>query len=498
MCYEESSRSRSCVFARCLHVAKYPKEIPFDPSEHYPEYPFRTISPHPNPVYQGVRELFREMGLDRSCCGTSRWNPLGVFIQPGDRVVLKPNWVMHSSSAEHPIEALVTHGSVIRAVLDYALLALKGKGQIVIFDAPLMDADFEGILETSGAGPVVRHLCAVQDIPIQIVDGRHRVVVGGKYGQTIKEMRQAGDPQGCIEFDLGSDSLHLELGEGWKRFEVGKGEAQIMRQAHNAVHHKYLFPRSVLEANVVLNLPKLKTHIKAGVTLALKNMVGLIGDKSYLPHHRRGGSARGGDEYEGANFFLEVRDRAADLLRTKGKVLWLAGRLGWCLLRTFGRLHSSIKGASHSPYELKSGSWPGNDTLWRTIHDINRILLYGDVSGQMHSQQQRKYLCVMDGVMAGEGDGPLSPTPVPLGLLLASLNPVATDLACLRVMKYRFDNIPQVCKSFNSRVSYRLVDFSPGDVHVVGDLPDLGRPFVEPKGWTNVLRADVGFQHSSL
>jgi len=34
----------------------------------------------------------------------------------------------------------------------------------------------------------------------------------------------------------------------------------------------------------------LKLHRKAGITCALKNLIGINGNKEYLPHHRLGGS----------------------------------------------------------------------------------------------------------------------------------------------------------------------------------------------------------------
>ena len=62
--------------------ATYPA-APFSPSVRYPEYGGDDISPLPNPVYQGVRDLFITLGLDRARLGTAHWNPLGDIICPG-------------------------------------------------------------------------------------------------------------------------------------------------------------------------------------------------------------------------------------------------------------------------------------------------------------------------------------------------------------------------------------------------------------------------------
>lgn len=61
-----------------------------------------------------------------------------------------------------------------------------------------------------------------------------------------------------------------------------------MARAHHVGVHQYLLAKAVLEADVVINLPKLKTHKKAGVTCALKNLIGIHGNKEYSPHHRVG------------------------------------------------------------------------------------------------------------------------------------------------------------------------------------------------------------------
>ena len=57
--------------------------------------------------------------------GTPDWNPLGELVPAGGRVVCKPNFIRHWNPApDASVEAVVTHGSVLRAVLDYARLAV--------------------------------------------------------------------------------------------------------------------------------------------------------------------------------------------------------------------------------------------------------------------------------------------------------------------------------------------------------------------------------------
>ena len=75
-----------------------------------------------------MREIFRLLELDVEHFGEASWNPLGFLISPGDKVVIKPNLIRESHiirKAEW--QQIVTHGSIIRAVIDYALIALRGE-----------------------------------------------------------------------------------------------------------------------------------------------------------------------------------------------------------------------------------------------------------------------------------------------------------------------------------------------------------------------------------
>ncbi len=73
----------------------------------------------------------------------------------GNTVVLKPNFVRHfrETQAGHE-DCLITHGAVIRAALDYAYIALQGRGRIIIADAPQNDADFDEIRRMAGVDEI--------------------------------------------------------------------------------------------------------------------------------------------------------------------------------------------------------------------------------------------------------------------------------------------------------------------------------------------------------
>ena len=70
--------------------------------------------------------------------------------------------------------------------------------------------------------------------------------------------------------------------------------------------------------------------------------------------------------------------------------------------------------------------------------DLNRCLYYSDRDG-LHLDAPapvRTVLTIIDGVLAGEGEGPLAPTDVPLGVVLAGTDPVAVDLLAVRLMGF--------------------------------------------------------------
>ena len=74
----------------------YPETAPFHPSETYPEWGGEiSTARETNPVYELVRDCIKNLGLDAEHADTAEWNPFGDFISPGDKVLIKPNLVLH-------------------------------------------------------------------------------------------------------------------------------------------------------------------------------------------------------------------------------------------------------------------------------------------------------------------------------------------------------------------------------------------------------------------
>ena len=431
--------------------ANYPQRPPFDPPARYPEYPFAPDRlDEDNYVYHAVRELFKLLGLDVEHCGQAEWNPLGAIIKPGDAVVLKPNLVI----SEHPdglagIQASVVHGSIVRAFLDYVLIANGGLGRISVVDSPIKEVDFDRILDLTGIGQTVTYLNQSQGLNIELVDLRDLQVQRNSNRVMVNSQRLTGDPLGYRVIDLGRESQLDEIARHAARYRSTAAvyENSIV-QAHNRDHNLYSIPERILQADTVISLAKLKTHRKAGVTLSLKNMVGLTNEKRWLPHHRVGTPRSGGDLCaDNTRPDVQFQERAKDLLITHSWGRWVAQYMGIPTLAFYQRYLKRFadRGFPVGEYShVEDGDWYGNDTIWRTIVDLNTLLFYADREGVLRDTPQRRYFSVIDGIIAGGGEGPLKPTPYEAGLLVGGFNPVAVDIVCSRLMGYDFRSIPQI------------------------------------------------------
>lgn len=416
--------------------ATYPSRPPFDPPEAYPE-----LTPRPahldaqNRIYPAVRETFRQLGLDLGRFGTASWNPLGDIISPGDRVVVKPNFVRHFHGDGLTTESLITHGSILRAVLDYAVVALRGQGKLTVGDSPLQYADFATCLRLSGAEAVLQAVRERTRFNVQAVDFR-KERSEKRHGIIISRIPNNGDPMGYHAVELGESSRFSGLGERSPRFRVTQYDPVTMSRSHSAARNAYLFPATVLDASVLINLPKLKTHRKAGITAAMKNLVGINGSKDWLPHHAFGSVAEGGDEYLAPSFRKRLSSKVRDRMEE------VQGRLAKKLLKNLDRGILYTRRFVPLPDPFFEGSWYGNDTIWRTVHDLHRVLFFADREGVLRETPQRRYLALIDGVVAGEREGPMHPDPKRGGVLVASMNPLAADLACCRLMGFDARKLP--------------------------------------------------------
>ena len=467
-------------------IVIYPTSAPFQPHDVFPEIVRRVErGKDPNPVYPLVRELFAELHLDLHNFSTAAWNPLGEIINPGQKVLVKPNLVRHIHIRGGDYNAVVTHGSIIRCVLDYVALALQGKGEIVVGDAPIQSADFDKTVERTGLRAVCNDIEETWKIPVKLVDFRLTSVKFDEKHRIVENENLKGDPAGYRAVNLGNKSLLTPLNTYFKKFRVTNYGSNEMRKHHNHQRHEYLIPKTVLESDVVINLPKLKTHRKVGMTASLKNLVGINGHKDWLPHHRYGSIQEGGDEYKYSSFLKRFASYLGEKIdyNPYSKLNYVYRNA----IRIARRLNRIL---ARDPYE--EGSWYGNDTLWRTVLDLNRLLIYADRNGKMDDFPQRKVMTIVDAIIAGEGEGPMEPDAKACSVIVGGINPVAIDAVLATMIGFDYKILPIVSKGFKLN-DWPLINIEPEDIQIFSEDSriksiKIGKPFREfclkpPSGW---------------
>lgn len=388
-------------------------------------------------VRAALAQLFALLGYDAN-------NPLGFLISPGDTVFIKPNWVAHRYRASCPVQddvySTITHPNVIRALAEVAARALSGRGTIVIGDNPSIDADFDALMQLAQLHDLQRSL----GVPCKLVDLRPLRCVDLKdYGIKARMTPQPGDPAGTTRVDLGSRSYLHRLNPRLFRGVFTDRSETIA--AHSGGKHSYELSSSILKADVLLSIPKLKTHHKVGTTLNIKGLVGAVSNKNDLVHWRIGFPALGGDEYPSL-------------------AAWLRGSL------------QRVK---------KRGAWHGNDTIWRMTADLYRVL-------QDHGPARR--FSVVDGIHAGEGNGPFCPRTKLAQTLIAGTDFLEVDCVATRLMGFDCQQVPYLKHILQER-GLRPESVAVRAEHV--DQEGLWAPtrrhldFAPPDGWPR-LRSGSG------
>ncbi len=133
----------------------------------------------------------------------------------GKRVVLKPNLVEY-----HRDKVINTHPNIVAAVIE--LCQRQGAAEVVVAEGPGHCRNVEHLARASGLGDVLKHY------RVRLVDVNH------------------DEPMKCVNLGRLTGLDHL------------------------------YFSRTIGTAEVLISLPKLKTHHWAGATLSLKNLFGTL------------------------------------------------------------------------------------------------------------------------------------------------------------------------------------------------------------------------------
>ena len=427
----------------------YPEFAPFDPSTKYNEYTSQNISKNKNEVYDIVRNLLINLSLDKENIGSEKWSPFSKLVKKNGTVFIKPNLAKHIHKyGNSGLKSTITHGSVIRPLIDYAFKAVGTNGKIVIGDTPFEHTLWEPMMNITGIDEMVKIL-KNRGIPIFLYDLRkYQTIFKPGMRNTIK-IEKNGDPLGYSIIDLKEESEFSNLDKFEQNYHTladhtvdhydpyKKNNIGVTNKYHNKNTHQYLVSNSILSADLIINVPKLKTHGKTGVTLNLKNMIGIVSGKEYMPHHRPG-KPPFGDSFpiEPNKTFINNRLRRRDIAE---KFSWIQKlfpkKISDIIINTSRKiiLENFYPVKDYMDDRIEWGDWHGNDTLWRTIIDLNKILLYWDLKENKFSKKKlRNYFSVIDGILGQEGQGPTAGDPFESKVLLAGTNPVSVDtIACI-------------------------------------------------------------------
>lgn len=360
------------------------------------------------------------------------------------RILIKPNWVMHEVDPRWPIAAMITDSRVVDAVARGCLDQFP-TATVLVGDCPELRASWPLMRRQSGLDAVIERLVAEYGDRIAFRDLRKEVCreVDGRL--VPEDSVEHGDAAGYREVQLRATS-HLEpLSSQADAFSIHDHDVNTTRQYHRPGDHRYLVCQSVLDADLIVNLPKWKAHSKAGLTGALKNLVGINGDKSYLPHFRRGSPKWGGDEYVDDGRWLYWLQNNLHLM-VKGTIALDLLRPAWRIVKSIenARRRRARTRAMPADFYVVGGSWYGNQTVWRMVYDLNLVVQCVDRHGTLQPSPQRDYFCIVDGLVSGGGDGPLKATPVDTDMLICGHDPFAVDAVLAWCMGFDPDAIPLV------------------------------------------------------
>lgn len=382
----------------------------------------KTKDEYPNSILEDNTHIHKAMLKGFELLGYDVSNPLGHIVKPGNRVFIKPNFVVDvyraSCSMVGDIYSVITHPSVIKAVVDFVAIALNGKGEIIVGDCPSIDADFENLMCVTG----LEALMGRYDVPIKFFDLRNEWCDDLKYyGFKSKMKKLSGDPEGSSILNLGKRSLFYRDNPLLFRGIYTKRWGTIKHHLFNK--HEYSVSNTMLNSDVFISIPKLKTHRKVAATLNIKGLVGINTDKNFLIHWKIGCPSLGGDEWYNPSGL-----RGYMSLIFKHIINDLTPESLYFLLRT--KTNLSMLNTEVSPCGHKHrGSGEKNETCWKMAADLYKVFIEDRKS-------TTKFFSIVDGITSGEGNGPFCPTSRQDGVLVMGEDLVEVDCASVKLMGF--------------------------------------------------------------
>ncbi|MHA2247505.1 MAG: DUF362 domain-containing protein [Candidatus Hodarchaeales archaeon] len=281
-----------------------------------------------------------------------------------DRIIIKPNWVASDPLTRTEVDLFA---STVKVCVDQCK-------SVIIADCPIDLTNFNQVKSYYES-----------HIP------KKNVIIKNLWKDNSKVI------------DLGNTSFFMPLlREGIKEFMMGSQRATPQKY-HFEDTNKYGVSETIYESEGIIHLPRLKTHRLAGMTGCAKSYIGTVVKKYWLPHFTM--------HYDQPPLSSAVQRRLT-ISKVKMKFHLPTGLIPSFLRKKILRV---LRAQTDINAYLLGGAWEGNDTIWRTIFDL--VTIFIDIP----------QFYILDGRIAGQGEGPMKPIPLVLNKLWTGKNPLAID-----------------------------------------------------------------------
>lgn len=202
-------------------------------------------------VHGGVAASALALG-GGGCAPTRLWERAAYRKAPTSLVA-----ILGAESYERPLAETVLDG--------LRLFDLEVAGRTVVLKPNLVEVDPRGVINTHSA------VVAAAIEAFRRLDAREVIVAEGPGHRRDTEYLLAASGLAAVLRETRTPYVDLNLDD----------VRSLPLQSHFTNLDRLYFPETVLRADLLVSMPKLKTHHWAGVTLSMKNLFGLIPGSVY-------------------------------------------------------------------------------------------------------------------------------------------------------------------------------------------------------------------------
>ena len=355
-------------------------------------------------------------GSDGARAGTADWNPLGELVQPGDRVVLKPNFVSNKNfhqrlSGEH-LACLVHTGGGAAAADRLCAAGGWAAGACRSSMPRSRAANVDEVLRALGvqdhatrpyraAGHAVEFL-DLRDFCIKAAHAARQRAGGG--ARPLNLGSGCGSPcrrsRHYAVVDLGARLSFADVPE--RSCAPGLFIAPIRIRRCRIIVGRHLLPKTAGCRRGSSPSPSFGRRTRSRRDLSLKSAIGLCNQKYWLPTTRWAPPPKGRRVPLPAALSVRLRNQLQRSRRCRRRLtITFAGGAGSVVAQPQNGMPRWLT-SSRARGE-------GNDTIWRTTLDLCHLLHFVDREGRLRDTPQRRHLALVDGILGGEGKGRWQP-----------------------------------------------------------------------------------------